>query len=119
MTVKYNVTGAKRKELVELVSNFTGFKAVYKGAPSFAYEIGLYTVDKNGTLTIDERANDEIVERLLEMLYDNSLTPLTGFRQKLKDVLKFTRLLKRNFSHIRTQDGICQGVFLQKLQIVQ
>ena len=72
MTVKYNVTGAKRKELVELVSNFTGFKAVYKGAPSFAYEIGLYTVDKNGTLTIDERANDEIVERLLEMLYDNS-----------------------------------------------
>ena len=72
MTVKYNVTGAKRKELVELVSNFTGFNAVYKGAPSFAYEIGLYTVDKNGTLHIDERANDEIVERLLEMLYDNS-----------------------------------------------
>ena len=36
MTLNYNVTGAKRKELVNLIANFTGCEARYKGAPSFA-----------------------------------------------------------------------------------
>ena len=72
MTVKYNVTGAKRKELVELIANFTGCNAVYKGAPSFAYEVDYFTIDKNGTLSFDDRADSEVIERLLEMLYDNS-----------------------------------------------
>lgn len=72
MTVKYNVTGAKRKELVELVANFTGCNTVYKGAPSFAYEVDYFTIDKNGTLSFDDRADSEVIERLLEMLYDNS-----------------------------------------------
>ena len=72
MTVKYNLTGAKRKELVELIANFTGCNAVYKGAPSFAYEVDYFTIDKNGTLSFDDRADSEVIERLLEMLYDNS-----------------------------------------------
>ena len=72
MTVKYNVTGAKRKELVELIANFTGCNAVYKGAPSFAYEVDYFTIDKNGALSFDDRADSEVIERLLEMLYDNS-----------------------------------------------
>ena len=47
----YNVTGIRRKELVVAVSEFTGAEPQYKAAPSFAYEIGAYTVDKEGTLT--------------------------------------------------------------------
>lgn len=72
MEIKYNVTGAKRKELVNLIANFTGCKAKYKGAPTFAYEIDYFTIDKNGTLSFDDRADSEVIERLLEMLYDNS-----------------------------------------------
>ena len=71
MTVKYNVTGAKRKELVQLISNFTGCDAKYKGAPTFAYEVDYFTIDKNGALSFDDRADSEVIERLLEMLYDN------------------------------------------------
>ena len=71
MTVKYNVTGTKRKELVQLISNFTGCEIVYKGAPSFAYEVDYFTIDKSGALSFDDRADSEVIERLLEMLYDN------------------------------------------------
>jgi len=71
MTVKYNVTGTKRKELVQLISNFTGCEAKYKGAPTFAYEVDYFTIDKSGALSFDDRADSEVIERLLEMLYDN------------------------------------------------
>ena len=79
MTVNYakfnfNVTGAKRKELVSCISRFTGCDAKYKGAPSFAYEVDYFTVDKNGTLIFDDRADSEVIERLFEMLYDNGFT---------------------------------------------
>ena len=71
MTVKYNVTGAKRKELVQLISNFTGCDIKYNGAPTFAYEVDYFTIDKSGALSFDDRADSEVIERLLEMLYDN------------------------------------------------
>ena len=70
--IKFNVTGAKRKELVSLIANFTGCEAKYKGAPSFAYEVDYFSIDKNGTLIFDDRADSEVIERLLEMLYNNS-----------------------------------------------
>lgn len=72
MTLNYNVTGAKRKELVNLIANFTGCDAHYKGAPSFAYEVDYFTIDRNGAVSFDNRANSEVIERLIQMLYDNS-----------------------------------------------
>ena len=51
MKLNYNVTGANRKRLVETISNFTETKAKYLGAPSFTYQVGNYTIDKNGVLT--------------------------------------------------------------------
>ena len=71
MTVKYHVTGAKRKELVQLISNFTGCDIKYNGAPTFAYEVDYFTIDKSGALSFDDKADSEVIERLLEMLYDN------------------------------------------------
>jgi len=72
MELKYNVTGAKRKELVTLIANFTGCDARYLGAPSFAYEVDYFTIDRNGTVSFDDSAHSEVIERLIEMLYDNS-----------------------------------------------
>lgn len=60
----YNVTGVRRKQLVVAVSEFTNIEPEYKAAPSFAYEIGEYTVDKEGTLTGPE--NPELIESLKE-----------------------------------------------------
>ena len=60
----YHVTGVRRKQLVVAVSEFTNVEPEYKAAPSFAYEIGDYMVDKEGTLTGPE--NPALIESLKE-----------------------------------------------------
>ena len=51
MALHYHVTGEQRKALVTAVSAFIDAPAVYQNAPTFAYAIGEYCVDKEGTLT--------------------------------------------------------------------
>ena len=51
MEIKYHATGERRKGLVKAISQFTGMTAVFQNAPTFAYVISDYTVDKDGTLT--------------------------------------------------------------------
>ena len=51
MKAAFNVTGERRKVLVEAVKAFVDAPAVYQNAPSFAYVIGDYTVSKTGTVS--------------------------------------------------------------------
>lgn len=81
MTLNYKVTGPKRKELVSLIANFTGCDAHYKGAPSFAYEVDYFTIDRNGAVSFDDRADSEVIERLIQMLYDNSFIAESAEKQ--------------------------------------
>jgi hypothetical protein len=50
MRIDYNVTGPKRKSLVEAMSQEMNSPAKYLGAPTFAYEVGNYHIDRNGLL---------------------------------------------------------------------
>ena len=68
MEIRYNVTGAKRKELVKVISDATGARAEYKFMPTCNYEIGYFTVTKDGTLLFDDRADSEEVEQVLEAI---------------------------------------------------
>lgn len=68
MEVRFNVTGAERKALVTAVSELTGWEAVYMKAPSFAYAVKHYIIDKNGTLVFNEHAGAEDARSLLEAL---------------------------------------------------
>ena len=70
MEIRYNVTGAKRKELVKVIADTTGARAEYKFMPTCNYEIDYFTVTKDGTLLFDDRADSEVIERLLEHIYD-------------------------------------------------
>ena len=71
MILKFNVTGPKRKELVGLISSFTGYESRYLGAPGFSYEVGRFVVDRNGNVETDYEPGSETIELLTEMLYDN------------------------------------------------
>ena len=51
MELKYNVTGSERKSLVGAISTLLDTPTKYLGAPTFAYEVGGYHIDKVGTLT--------------------------------------------------------------------
>ena len=67
-TANYNVTGSDRKELVNLVAETIGSPAKYHGAPSFAYTVDFITIDRNGVLSFDDRADTGVIENLLEQL---------------------------------------------------
>ena len=70
MEIRYNVTGVKRKELVKVIADATGARAEYKFMPTCNYEIDYFTVTKDGTLLFDDRADSEVIERLLQHIYD-------------------------------------------------
>lgn len=80
MSIKYNVTGERRKALVGAISEILALDAVYQGAPTFAYQIGNCTVDKNGVLSFAEDVTDSasallvtsLKERGFEAEADNS-----------------------------------------------
>lgn len=69
MTIFYNCTGTRRKELVTAISEITGAKAEYQFMPTQAYQIDYFTVDKDGNLSFDDRADSEEIEFLIEELH--------------------------------------------------
>ncbi|MCM1193718.1 MAG: hypothetical protein NC123_15405 [Butyrivibrio sp.] len=64
MEISYNVTGPRRKELATAVGNFIGAAPVYQKAPTYAFAIGSYTIDRNGKLSGEKNA--ELTEALTE-----------------------------------------------------
>jgi hypothetical protein len=101
MKLDYNVTGAERKSLVGAISQTLNAPVKYLGAPSFAYEVGGYHIDKEGTLTGND--DKQLVDALAERgfagngAYDNVPTPsataiempLDGFTpEKLDNLFK-------------------------------
>ena len=51
MTHHFNVSGQDRKKLVKAITEHLGQEAKYLGVPSCAYQIGTYTVSKDGALS--------------------------------------------------------------------
>ena len=70
MRFEYNVTGNDRKALVTAMGEILQAKPKYMGMPSMNYEVDYFTVDKNGTVEFDDRADSEEIEQLLEGLAD-------------------------------------------------
>jgi len=66
MRINYNVTGAKRKELAQVIAGITGARAEYQYMPTCAYVIDFFTLSKDGVLEFDDRSDTEIVEEVLE-----------------------------------------------------
>ena len=81
MEVKYNVTGSKRKALVVDISEILGQKIVYNGAPTFAYSVSNYLIDKNGTLSCSNDINREEANRLLAALKEHGYISETADRE--------------------------------------
>lgn len=74
MELKYHVTGADRKHLVNIIAEITGCDAKYLGAPTFAYEADCFTIDKNGSVFFDDRADSEEIGQIIERLYEAGFT---------------------------------------------
>ena len=70
MTITINAQGLERKRLVQCISRWLGCEPNYQGAPTFSYQVGFLTIEKNGSLTFDDTADSEVIERLLQHIYD-------------------------------------------------
>lgn len=67
MNINFNVTGHERKKMVQAVSEIIGLSARYQGAPTFAYNVGSYGIDKDGILN---GPNNPVLVADLCSLYD-------------------------------------------------
>ena len=70
MTITINAQGSERKRLVQCISQWLGCEPNYLGAPTFSYQVDFFTIEKNGSLTFDDAADSEVIERLLQQIYD-------------------------------------------------
>ena len=75
MRINYNVTGADRKALVRTMVELLGEPPVYQGAPSFAYAVGGYRVDKDGMVSVPDDASSEDIHKLVELLRRRGFQP--------------------------------------------
>ncbi len=75
MVLHFNVTKEERKLMVKAIEEATGLKAKYKGMPSAAYEIGDWTVGKNGELEFPNATERDQITAIVE-----ACTSATGVR---------------------------------------
>jgi len=84
MEFRYNQRGADRKRLVQAIAEHLEEKATYLNTPTFAYEVGFCTIDRDGTITIDERvANSDDISNLLDHLRERGFEPDLGDSERL------------------------------------
>lgn len=117
MELKYNVTGARRKELVSTLSELVGEAMSYKGAPTFTYEVGPFSIDKEGTLSYPVETGSELVEMVMERLSERGFDfeefkapdrltiemPLEGFAEE--SITNLEKLISSKATLIRKAIG--------------
>lgn len=70
MEARYNVTGPERKTLVKEISRITGIQSEYMRMPTCSYQIGDFTVTRNGALIYDDKTDTGLVQQVLRGLAD-------------------------------------------------
>jgi len=68
--IDFNVTGAERKRLVQTIAAYMQADTKYLGAPSFAYRVDRYHIDRNGIVSFDVQTSREEIDSLVEVLVE-------------------------------------------------
>lgn len=63
--MKYALNIDNRKDLIKKIEALTGLKSRYTMMPRCAYEIGAFTVEKDGSLTVANDADQNVIDALL------------------------------------------------------
>ena len=56
--LKFNRNTEERKTIAARLGELTGMQPFYTRAPRYAYEVGPYTIDRDGDLFVDEEQAD-------------------------------------------------------------
>ena len=84
-TFKLNIED--KKVLVGRLGELTGIKPKYTFMPRCAYEIGPYTVERNGDLTVEDGADEGILRTLLDegLITDGITVPDAEYEQEAEE----------------------------------
>lgn len=66
MELHFNVSGEARKKLVAAISGELGIEATYLRVPTCAYQIGIYNVSKDGTLSFPDETDTEESSKVID-----------------------------------------------------
>lgn len=64
--MRIETNGVDRKKLAKTIAEFTGSEIHYMGPPSFAYAVGIYTIDRAGVITSDTEEGETGLRTHLE-----------------------------------------------------
>lgn len=74
MEIGINLNGQKRKDLAMAVGELLKTEPVYQKAPSYAYEIGEVTMNRDNSLIFSAKTNPETIHLLLDGLQGKGFT---------------------------------------------
>ena len=86
MTINCNVTGSERKRLVDILGAMLLMEPIYRKAPTFAYVVSDYTIDKNGTIFCPVSASTDDVANIVAKLTEEGFSPEIGGSQSIDAV---------------------------------
>lgn len=76
MFISFNVSGAERKRLAQVLGEYLSTEAKYLGAPGFAYQVGGCIIDKGGTVSCPETMTHDALMAMTETLKAQGFIPL-------------------------------------------
>jgi len=79
MTIQTNAQGKERKRMVLTIAKWLDEPVRYAGAPTFNYEVGGITIDKDASITIGNALSDEATDRLLQHLVNEGFDIIQFF----------------------------------------
>lgn len=71
----YEIKGAPRRELAQVISEVLNTIAVYKSVPTCAYEIGELTLDREGSIILLNSMTPSEIDNLVTSLKERGFTP--------------------------------------------
>jgi len=86
VSIQYNLTGSARKTFAGVIGEVLALPVVYAGAPSFAYTVGDYTIDRYGNLSYSDTTRTGevlwLIASLRERGYVADNVPIYGERSE-------------------------------------
>jgi hypothetical protein len=102
MTLTFNLQGAERKPLVAAISEILETKAEYLRTPTYAFQVGGYHIDRNGTVTGED--NFDLATALrnrgftaASYAYDNTEDPADDFPRTEREELGLGRERREDY----------------------
>ena len=120
MEINFNVSGINRKELVTAIGELVGKSIIYRGAPTFSYDVGDFSIDKSGTILFPVTVDSDLVSKVITGLSERGFEfdesemmnklciemPLEGFTEE--SIVKLEKLVASKASLIKKALGAAE-----------